>query len=52
MQALLRFRNKEGRLVIWYTLVRSEEARRAAFLAARNAIAEALSITVINGIAD
>lgn len=50
MQALLRFRNREGKLVIWYTLIRPEEVMRTAFLAARDAIAEALAITIINGV--
>jgi hypothetical protein len=49
LDALLRFRNKEGHLVIWYTLVRPEEAKRTAFLAARNQIADALKATIING---
>ena len=49
IEAMLRFRVKEGKLVIWYTLVRPESATRNAFLAARNQIAEALSITILNG---
>ncbi len=49
MQALLRYRVREGKLVIWYTLVRPEEVIRAAFLQSRNWIAEKLSITIING---
>lgn len=50
MDALLRFRVKEGKLVLWYTLIRPEEVMRAAFMAARNQIAEALSLTIINGV--
>lgn len=49
MQALLRYRVKESKLVIWYTLVRPEEVARNAFLAARDAIARDLQITIING---
>jgi len=49
MQALLRFRVKEGHLVIWYTLVRPEEVIRAAFIAARQQIGDALGVTIING---
>ncbi len=49
MQALLRFRVKEGGLTIWYTLVRPEEVIRTAFLAARNQISEVLKATIING---
>jgi uncharacterized protein YfdQ (DUF2303 family) len=49
MQALLRFRVKEGKLVIWYTLVRPEEVMRQAFLNARNQIAEELKVSIING---
>lgn len=49
MQALLRFRVKEGKLVIWYTLVRPEEVRRTAFLACRQQIADTLKIGIING---
>jgi len=49
MDALLRFRVKEGKLTFWYTLVRPEEVIRAAFLDARKAIAASLSVTIING---
>ncbi len=49
MGALLRFRVKEGKLVIWYTLVRPEEVIRLAFLSARDEIAAALELTIING---
>lgn len=49
IHALLRFRVNQGKLVIWYTLVRPDEAVRAAFAAARGQIAEALKIDIING---
>lgn len=49
MDALLRFRVKEGKLTFWYTLVRPEEVIRNAFIEARNAIAKDLGITIING---
>lgn len=49
MQALLRFRVREGKLVIWYTLVRPEEVIRTAFIAARDAIADSLKLTIVNG---
>jgi uncharacterized protein YfdQ (DUF2303 family) len=49
MEALLRFRVKEGKIVFWYTLVRPEEATRIAFLVARSAIAAELGVTVVNG---
>lgn len=50
MDALLRFRCKEGKLTFWYTLVRPEEVIRSAFIAARNSIASELGITIINGV--
>lgn len=49
MQALLRYRIKDQKLVIFYTLVRPEEAKRAAFLGARDAIERTLGTTIING---
>ena len=49
MQALFRFRVVEGKLSLWYTLVRPEEVLRTAFLNARNQIADALHLTIING---
>lgn len=49
MDALLRFRNKEGKLTIWYTLVRPEEVQRKAFLDCRDEIASGLGISIING---
>jgi uncharacterized protein YfdQ (DUF2303 family) len=50
VECLLRFRvSKEGKLTIFYTLVRPEEAKRQAFLQQRNAIEESLAIKVING---
>ncbi len=51
LQALLRFRIKEGKLVLWYTLLRPEQVRRDAFLRARNQIADSLKAVVINGTA-
>jgi uncharacterized protein YfdQ (DUF2303 family) len=52
MGALLRFRVKEGHLVIWYTLVRPEEVMRTAFMQSRDAIQLTLGVsgvTIING---
>lgn len=49
MDALLRFRVKEGKLLLWYTLIRPEEVLRTAFLAARDQIAGTLKVVVING---
>lgn len=49
IEALLRFRVKEGKLQIWFTLVRPEEAARQAFLGSRDEIAKALEIVIING---
>jgi uncharacterized protein YfdQ (DUF2303 family) len=49
MDALLRFRTNQGKLTIWYTLVRPEEIIRSAFSAAREQIAGDLGITIING---
>lgn len=49
MQALLRYRIKDQKLVIFYTLVRPEEAKRVAFLGARDAIERTLGTTIING---
>lgn len=51
MDALLRFRVKDGKLSLWYTLIRPEEVLRSAFRAARSAIADELEITIINGAA-
>ena len=50
MGALLRYRVKDTKLMLWYTLVRPEEVKRAAFLVARDTIGEALDIKIINGI--
>lgn len=50
MQALLRYRIKDQKLVIFYTLVRPEEAKRQAFLGARDAIEKSLGVTIINGL--
>lgn len=49
MDALLRYRVKDTKLVLWYTLVRPEEVKRSGFIASRDAIAEALDIKIING---
>jgi uncharacterized protein YfdQ (DUF2303 family) len=49
VDALLRFRVKDGKLVLWYTLIRPEQATRDAFLAIRNQIADVLKLTIING---
>lgn len=49
MDALLRFRVKEGKLELWFTLMRPEEVRRTAFLQARKLIADILHVIVING---
>jgi uncharacterized protein YfdQ (DUF2303 family) len=49
LEALLRFRIKDQKLVIWYTLVRPEEVIRTAFLICRNQIEQALGITILNG---
>jgi uncharacterized protein YfdQ (DUF2303 family) len=46
---LLRFRVRDGHLVLWYTLVRPDKAKRNAFIAERERIASALSATIING---
>jgi len=49
MQVLLRYRIKEQKLVFFYTLIRPEEVSRTAFLVARNQIADALQVSIING---
>lgn len=49
MQALLRYRIKDQKLVIFYTLVRPEAAKRMAFTAARDHIAAELGVVIING---
>lgn len=49
VDVLLRYRVEQGKLKIYYTMVRPEEARRQAFLAARNQIADKLKINIING---
>jgi uncharacterized protein YfdQ (DUF2303 family) len=49
LEALLRFRCKDAKLVFWYTLVRPEETIRQAFFAAREQIAAALNVVIING---
>jgi uncharacterized protein YfdQ (DUF2303 family) len=49
LKALLRFRVPEGKLSFWFTLIRPESVMRDAFIAARNAIASSLGITILNG---
>lgn len=49
IEALLRFRIKDQRLVIWFTLVRPEEVIRKAFLECRNQIEKSLGISILNG---
>ena len=49
VEALLRYRIKEGSLTFFFTLVRPEEAQRNAFLSARQVIADKLGIAIING---
>jgi uncharacterized protein YfdQ (DUF2303 family) len=49
MDALLRFRIREGKLILWFTLIRPEEVQRTAFLNARDQIASTLEVVVING---
>ena len=49
IEALLRFRLNQGKLKIFYTLVRPEECVRQAFIGSRDAIAEKLEIIIING---
>jgi len=49
LQALLRYRLNNCKLILFFTLVRPDEAARAAFAAARGQIAEALGVTILNG---
>ena len=49
MQVLFRFRVKESKLTLWYTLIRPEEVLRTAFMEARDLIADTLDITILNG---
>lgn len=49
MEALLRFRLKEGHLELWFTLVRPEEVARQAFIGARDHIEKALDLQIVNG---
>ncbi len=49
LEALMRFRLKEGKLSFFYTLVRPNDVLRAAFDQTRAKIAQGLSITIING---
>lgn len=50
VKALFRFRVKEGKLTMWYTLVRPDEARRAAFGEARTTIADTMNRPILNGV--
>jgi uncharacterized protein YfdQ (DUF2303 family) len=49
LRALLRYRVKEGKLAIWYTLVRPEAVVREAFKQTRDQIAAQLDIVILNG---
>ncbi len=49
MDALLRFRLKEGKLEIWFSLIRPDEVARQAFIGSRDQIAKTLSIDILNG---
>lgn len=49
MESLLRFRLKEGKLTLWYSLIRSEDVMRKAFQGARDEIAGQLDAVIING---
>lgn len=49
IQSLFRYRIKEGKLVMWYTLVRPEVAVRAAFDAARQEVINKLDVQIVNG---
>ena len=49
IDALLRYRVSDGKLSIFYTLVRPEERVRFAFLAVRDQIALDLGRPIING---
>jgi uncharacterized protein YfdQ (DUF2303 family) len=49
IQVLLRYRVSEQKLKFFYTLVRPEEVIRTAFAGARQQIADALKVTIING---
>lgn len=49
MDALLRFRTREGKLTFFYTLVRPESVIRSAFIGVRDTISSELGIVIING---
>ncbi len=49
VRARLRYRINSGKLTFWFDLLRADAIKREAFSAARNSIAETLSITIING---
>lgn len=48
--ARLRYRLNAGKLTFWYDLLRADVIERDAFLAARQAIADSLGVTIINGV--
>lgn len=50
LTARLRYRISSGKLTLWFNLLRAEAIEREAFYAARGAIEQKLSITVIDGI--
>ena len=49
MGTFLRYRIKEAKLIFFYTLFRPEEVIRTAFAGARQAIADGIGATIING---
>ena len=49
VQALLRYRIKEQKLIFFYTLIRPEEVVRMAFNDARQEIADKLTVSIISG---
>lgn len=50
VDVLLRYRIEQQKLMFFYTLVRPDEIRRTAFIEARTQIANALELTIINGV--
>ena len=49
LDALLRYKIKDAKLLLSYTLIRPDEAARQGFLAIRNQIASTLQIKIVNG---
>ena len=49
VQCLLRYRLKEGKLALFYTMVRPEAMVREAFATTRDGIAKNLDVTILNG---